>query len=187
MHLINTKVILIRVLILAILFAFLYPFLPDKQKWQIQASVGLPSADSLLAEYYDPPPVDDAHQFSMETFFSVMSGNQRIVDANDVRFVRIVDKIWGNGQLWEIHMRLNAIERLQKHVRANPSTRLKASLGEDWDVSLDLTLRDIQSPLYIDPALWSEEPYFVSSVLEGWYERPFTGGPGMTIPVPGMM
>ncbi|GAB4326531.1 MAG: hypothetical protein Kow0074_21190 [Candidatus Zixiibacteriota bacterium] len=187
MHIINAKVIILRVLILAILFAFVYPFLPDKQKWQIQASVGIPGADSLLAEYYDPPPADDAMQFSLETFFSILAGNKAVVDANDVRFVRVVDKLWGNGRLWEIHLRRGAIDRLQDYLHSTSDTRLKVSLGDDWDAPFDLAANDVRSPIYVDPALWSSEPYFVTTVLEGWYERPYMGGPGMASPVPGIM
>lgn len=187
MHIINTRAVVIRVLILAILFAFVYPFLPDKQKWQIQASVGIPTADSLLSEYYDPPPADDAMQFSLETFFSIIANNRSVIDANDVRYVRVVDKIWGNGRLWEIHLKRGAIERLEEHLKAQPDADLLVSLGDDWHAPYDISLQDIRSPIYVDPALWSTEPYFVTTVLEGWYERPYMGGPGMTIPIPGMM
>ena len=187
MHMINARWFIIRFLILAILFAFVYPFLPEKQKWQIQASVGISGADSLLAEYYDPPPDTDAMQFSIETFFTIASGNRQIVNAHDVRYVRVVDKVWGSGRLWEIHLRRPAIQRLREYMQANPSASLVASLGEDWDVPLDIPRSEIHSPFYVDPAQWSDEPNFVTAVLEGWYVRPYMGGPGMSIPIPDMM
>ena len=181
MKLINERVLILRIVVIAILFSFVYPFLPDKQKWQIQSSVGIPGADSLLAESYEPPPTDGAMQFALETFFSIKDGSQRIVDANDVRYVRIVDKLWGQGKLWAVHLRHNAIEKLKTRLKKNPATKLMAAL-DDSPVPLDVDLRDIRSPLYIDPGLWTDDPYFVTAPLEGWYERPYMGNPAATVP-----
>jgi hypothetical protein len=166
MSLLNPKTILIRVLIIAILAAFVYPFLPAKQQWQIQAAFGSSEADSLLGEFYQPP-LDGALQFAMEFPFKIGTDRRPIISRNDIRYVELGDKLWGRGQLWVIHLRLNALTELEDQIRSSPGEPLWVELDRDWRVPLDVARA--QSPLYIDPAGFSSDPSFARSVLEDWY------------------
>ena len=168
-------------MVFGILLGLTYPFLPAKQKWQIQAALGSDGADSLLNEYYEAP-VPGAMQFSMEHEFQIQAGARRIIDISDVRYVQIADRVWGEGQIWAIHLRLDAIERLRDQVRKHPDESLTANIDSEWQISLDLPARDVGSPLYIDPAWMSADPYFVTAFFETWYQRPYM--PATMIAVP---
>ena len=183
MRLINERVIVLRIMILAILLAMTYPFLPAKQKWQIQAAFGSDIADSLLNEYYEAP-VPGALQFSMEHDFHIKAGTRRVVEMNDVRYVQIADRVWGEGQLWAIHLRLDAIDRLRDQVRDHPDVTLTANVDNAWEIPLDLPVEEVGSPVYIDPTWMSDDPYFVTSFFEEWYQRPYMP-PGAMYPGPG--
>ena len=47
MRFFNVRAIILRVCVISILGAFVYPFLPAKQQWQIEAALGSSEADSL--------------------------------------------------------------------------------------------------------------------------------------------
>ncbi len=182
MRLINVRVLVLRLMVLAILVAMTYPFLPAKQKWQIQAAFGSDNADSLLNEYYEAP-VPGALQFSMEHQFRIDASGRHLIDMSDVRYVQIADRIFGEGQLWAIHLRLDAIDRLRNQVQKHPDATLTANIDNAWDIPLDLPVAEVGSPVYIDPTRMSEDPYFVTSFFEPWYQRPYMP-PGATMPMP---
>jgi len=181
MRLFNERVIALRLLTLGILLAISYPFLPAKQKWQIQAALGSDSADSLLNEYYEAP-VQGALQFSMEHSFQIDAGSKRVIDMSDVRYVQIADPLWGSGKLWAIHLRLDAIDRLREQVRNHPDITLTANVDNSWEIPIDLPSEELGSPVYIDPSWMSTDPYFVSAFFEPWYQRPYMP-PGAAFPI----
>jgi hypothetical protein len=182
MRIINERVILLRLLVFGILLAMTYPFLPAKQRWQIQAAFGSDMADSLLNEYYEAP-VPGALQFSMEHQFQIDAGARRLIDMSDVRYVQIADRVWGEGQLWAIHLRLDAIDRLRDQVRKRPDESLTANIDNTWEIPLDIPAGEVGSPVYIDPNRLSTDPYFVTSFFEPWYRRPYMP-PGAMMAIP---
>jgi hypothetical protein len=182
MRIINERVIILRLLVFGILLSMTYPFLPAKQKWQIQAALGSDSADSLLNEYYEAP-VPGALQFSMEHQFQINAGARRLIDMGDVRYVQIADRVWGEGKLWAIHLRLDAIDRLRDQVCNHPDESLVADIDDTWEIPLDLPAGAVGSPLYIDPTWMSDDPYFVTAFFESWYQRPYMP-PGAVIAIP---
>jgi hypothetical protein len=183
MRLINARVVVLRILVIGILLGFTYPFLPAKQQWQIQAALGSDSADSLLNEYYEAP-VEGALQFSMEHNFALKAGTRRIADISDVRYVKIADRVWGEGRVWAIHLRLNAIEELREMVEKQPDVSVVAVIDGEAEIPLDLPPTEIGSPLYVDPAYVSTDPYYVDAFFEPWYQRPYIPGGMATIPLP---
>jgi hypothetical protein len=166
MSLINPRTIVIRVIIVAILFAFVYPFLPVKQKWEIQAAFGSREADSLLWEYYQPP-INGAQQFALEFQFAIHSDSRQLVGRHDVRYVELGDKLWSRAKQWVVHIRQDAVERLDAQLQERPGEQLWVELQHDWRAPLNLPAAG--SPLYIDPGLFSSDQYFAGSVLESWY------------------
>ncbi|HUU46351.1 MAG TPA: hypothetical protein VM118_11530 [Acidobacteriota bacterium] len=166
MPLLNPRFIVLRLIVILILLAFVYPFLPARQQWQIKAALGSGEADSLLREFYEPP-VDGAQQFALELRFAIRSDARQIVGHRDVRYVELGDKLWGEGKQWVIHIRQDAQKRLADHLSNRPTERLWIELDRDWRAPLELVTA--QSPLHIDPGLFSGEPYFPGSVLESWY------------------
>jgi hypothetical protein len=183
MRIINEKVLVLRILVIAILLGFTYPFLPAKQQWQFQAAIGSDTADSLLNEYYEAP-VEGALQFSMEHTFELKAGDRRIADIGDVRYVKIADRVWGEGRLWAIHLRLDAINRLRDIVKEQPDANIVAVIDGEAQIPLDLPPTDIGSPLYVDPSYISTDPYYVDVFFEPWYQRPYIPGGMATIPFP---
>ena len=182
MRLINERVLVLRIMIFGILLGLTYPFLPAKQKWQIQAAFGSDSADSLLNEYYEAP-VPGALQFSMKHQFQIDASSRRIIDISDVRYVQIADRVWGEGQLWAIHLRLDAIDRLCDQVRKHPDESLIANIDNAWQIPLDIPADEVGSPIYIDPTWMSTDPYFVTAFFEPWYQRPYMP-PGAMMAIP---
>lgn len=175
MPLTSTRSIGIRFLIIGILMVMVYPFLPAKQKWQIQAAFGDRTADSLLNEYYEAP-VDGALQFSMERDFAIFAGDKRVADVNDIRYVEISQRVWDTGRVWSIHLRRDAVERLSKMLRANPDMSLWAVLDGSHVVRYDTPIGEFGSPIVIDPGIFGYGDDFVYEPFEPWYSRPFMLG-----------
>ena len=167
MPLLNPRFIMLRFIVIAILFAFLYPFLPARQQWQIQAALGSRTADSLLREFYEPP-VEGAQQFALEVRFAINSDARQIIGHRDVRYVELGDKLWGRGKQWVVHIRQDAQKRLAGHLKNHPTERLWVELDRDWRAPLELA--SAESPLHIDPRLFSDGDYFPSGVLDSWFQ-----------------
>jgi hypothetical protein len=172
MPLTSTRAIVVRFAILGALSLFVYPFLPAKQKWQMQAALGGREADSLLNEYYEAP-APDALQFSIERDFALFADDSRIADANDIRYVEIAEKVWGEGRVWSIHLRRDAVERLQRTIESNPDISLWAVLDGAQKARYDRPPGEIGSPVYIDPAIFGYTDEYMSEPLEPWYSRPY--------------
>ena len=77
------------------------------------------------------------------------------------------NKLWGYGKVWVVHLRRNALERLDKQINSSPGADIWVELDYDWRIPI--TIDSAQSPLYIDPIGFSDDPTFASSVLESWY------------------
>jgi len=171
MRMINVPMILSRLVVLGILGLFLYPFMPAKQKWQLQAAFGSKTADSLLWEYYRPPVVG-AMQFALEFPFAIRAADGReLANRRDVRYVELGESLWRRGEQWVVHLRRDAVDRLAKHLKQNPGTVLRVELDQGWGA--DFKLEEAQSPLYIDPRLFTDEPgSLVYQAIEDWYIVP---------------
>lgn len=166
MHWFNPRTIVLRFIVLGILAAFVYPFLPARQQWQVQGSFGSHAADSLLGEYYQPP-VEGAQQFALEFQFAIRNDTRQIIGRRDVRYVELGDKLWSRGKQWVVHLRQDAVERLADHLRDHAGAPLYAELEPDWKTRIRIPVA--RSPIYVDPALFSDDEYFAHQALEDWY------------------
>ena len=181
MQILNPRALILRFVVMAILLAMTYPFLPAKQQWQVQSALGSNEADSLLNEYYEIP-VEGALQFAIEFNFEIRSDSRTLAYANDIRYVTAADKVWGEGKLWAVHLRRHIVEKIEDHMRDHPDETIYAVLDNDWDYRVALDLPEARSPIFVDPGAFSTDPYFVTSVLESWYQRPFLLGNAMAMP-----
>lgn len=175
MPLTSTRAIAVRFAIIGLLSLFVYPFLPAKQKWQMQAALGGREADSLLKEYYQPP-TSEALQFSLERDFAIFANDKRVADVNDIRYVELAEKVWGEGRVWSIHLRRDAVDRLQNLLKSNPDITLWAVLDGYSKARYDRPAGEIGSPIYIDPTAFGYEDAYAMDPLEPWYSRPYMLG-----------
>ncbi|MBI5869250.1 MAG: hypothetical protein HZB43_13350 [candidate division Zixibacteria bacterium] len=183
MHTINMRMVILRLVIFGILCALAYPFMPVKFQLQIRAALGSGTAEEQLKEYYGPPDqVPDARQFAMERQFAVTDGERQVVTTNDVRYVTERTLPGGMGKLWEIHLLPDGAHAIQRHLKNRPNKQLWIVLDEmkvkpapqnDWGKG---------SPILVDPASFSDDPYFSMEALQPWYERPFMAPGAMAYP-----
>ena len=181
MQILNPRIMILRLVVFAILLAMTYPFLPAKQQWQVESAFGSSEADSLLNEYYEEP-TEGALQFSLEFSLEIRTVSRTLAYANDIRYVTVADKVWGEGKLWSIHLRRHIVEKIEEHMSEHPDESIYVVLDNDWEWRVELDLPEARSPIYVDPAGFSTDPYFVTSVLESWYHRPYLPGSAMIMP-----
>lgn len=168
MRLFNPRLIVLRLIVVVVLGGFVYPFLPEKQKWEIEASFGSPTADSLLNEYYNPP-VEGALQFALEIPFAIKTRDgQHLVQRRDVRYVELGEMLWRRGEHWVVHLRRDAVARLRRHVESQPGEPLLVVLDYNWEAPLMLS--EVRSPLHIDPRIFADDRSAITyEVLDSWY------------------